>query len=824
MSDAKLQRISDMLNDHMKQLAREDQQRWLGLSRDQQMQEGAAAAMKTLAEEAARKVENAAKQALANAAAEDYVKAQMAATKGTTRSQGYVRFLESVHGSAVGIRNMAINMLKDLLDAASSTDGVGLGRSLAMKMFSLDNPAMTRDIVREVFRLADGHTGNAEAKAAARAWLDTIEALRQRFNAAGGAVGKLGYGYLSQAHDAFKVAKAGADKWAADVLPRLDRRQYLNPDGTPMTDPQMIDLLKAAHETISQEGRNKVEPGQFTGEGARSNRGSAHRVLHFRDGDAWMGYMAEYGEGSLYDAMIGHVSRMSRDIALIERMGPNPAATHRLQNDLALRADGDGTMANRSAGNTPEAYWNIVSGATGSPQNRAIATALQNARNVQTFSKITWGPLSALADIGTILQSLHYNKIPVFDYVLSYARQTTKRGRSNLVAHEIIAESLTSTLNRWTGDNMTHSLTGQVANSVMKLSLMNAWTDAARGAFSDVLMHNWSKKIGKDWLQLSEWDRYRLQRAGISEADWGVIQQAKIDPNGTPFLSAPAIRASGHADAAAVAAKWTGYITDESEFAVVNPDLATRAITTGGGMQAGTIRGETMRSVMQFKAFPIAMLTRHWRRVFETPQGLEGAPAGFGASTRAGGTVNRIAVLAALGVTTTLLGALQTQLRQVVLGKDPIDMTGEHAGKFWLKAFSAGGGAGFLGDVLLAPTDSSHGGKFSDALGTLGPIAGNFGSVIDSFQRGRKGQSPGEAINTKLGGVVQTVSNNLPGLWYTRPMYEHWFLHNAQENLNPGYLSRMQRKAQREWGQSYYWRPGEAAPDRAPDIGKAVGQ
>jgi hypothetical protein len=57
---------------------------------------------------------------------------------------------------------------------------------------------MTADIVREVFKNADGHTGNPVAKAAARAWLDTIEGLRVRFNAAGGDVGKVDYGWLPE--------------------------------------------------------------------------------------------------------------------------------------------------------------------------------------------------------------------------------------------------------------------------------------------------------------------------------------------------------------------------------------------------------------------------------------------------------------------------------------------------------------------------------------------------------------------------------------------------------------------------------------------------
>jgi hypothetical protein len=54
-------------------------------------------------------------------------------------------------------------------------------------------------------------------------------------------------------------------------------------------------------------------------------------------------------------------------------------------------------------------------------------------------------------------------------------------------------------------------------------------------------------------------------------------------------------------------------------------------------------------------------------------------------------------------------------------------------------------------------------------------------------------------------------------------MWEHWVLHNLQEAANPGYLARMQKRAQKDWNQGFYWAPGEALPDRAPDFGNAFG-
>jgi hypothetical protein len=205
-----------------------------------------------------------------------------------------------------------------------------------------------------------------------------------------------------------------------------------------------------------------------------------------------------------------------------------------------------------------------------------------------------------------------------------------------------------------------------------------------------------------------------------------------------------------------------------------------------------------MRSIAQFKSFPIAMMTRHWRRIFETPQGLEGAPTGFGAESAAGARVNQIAGLAALNVSLMLLGSVVLQIKALVQGKDPYDMT---EAKFWARAEAQGGGLGYLGDLLFKDPTEQHGGNVEQGVGAiLGPAAG------------------AEAL--------KWVNSQLPftGIWYVKGAWERAVLHDMQEAANPGYLGRVQKRAMKDWGQGYWWPTGEMAPERAPDFGRMAGQ
>ena len=55
-----------------------------------------------------------------------------------------------------------------------------------------------------------------------------------------------------------------------------------------------------------------------------------------------------------------------------------------------------------------------------------------------------------------------------------------------------------------------------------------------------------------------------------------------------------------------MAAKFIGLIADESEIAILNPDLTTRAIVSGGGRQRGTVGGEFARAVSPVQVVPLS--------------------------------------------------------------------------------------------------------------------------------------------------------------------------------------------------------------------------
>lgn len=1035
LTNAEIKGIDDRMDSTMRNLARQDPQGWMAKSKDTQVMEAAQAAMADMKAEAARKVANAQRQVLKTLETQQRI-ADLKTNMKSDQRRAVVEDLNNTHLYNDAIKKQYASGLMDLVDAASSTQGTTTGRKMLQFLFDAENPQMTKDLVSEIFANGKGGTGNAVAQAGAKAWLQTIEAMRTRFNDAGGDVGKLEYGYMPQPHDSARIRQAGPDAWAQATLDLLDRKQYVNADGIRMNDAQVIDMLRAAHETLASDGMNKQTPGQFKGPGAKANSGSKSRVLHFKDGQAYLDYNAKYGMGSMYDAMISHVGGMARNIGLVERMGPNPNQQFRLQLDLAERADGPittaaGALKNGAVG--PQAVWDVISGNSGAPASARLAEIGQHTRNVQTMGKLAGAVISSITDLSTMMVTTGYNKLPYWDLLTNTMTAGGKDAKEFANMHGMIAESLISDLNRWQGENIANTWSGRLANSTMKLSLMNAWTDTMRRGFSLTMMAGMGKLSGKKWSALTEWDRSHLARKGITEADWKVVNAAQLtDYRGQQMLTPEAIAAadiaqarpqdlqrisdsiaaqtaelsarnaadqqwirgritkfddarnamnrrvkdllatklaknekatepllqrmvllemqrdfaklqadletdfnklathdevraflnavedgasadktsvgpakkaiksalgqaetsgrnygvkkgklqrqmveienkitamdrSAHSEAnqagkeaqakaqemgaeladyikrsqerqqsrAAViqriqaeeaprlaaesqriknevTAKILGFITDESEFAVMNPDITTRAIQTWGGQQAGTGLGEFARMTMQFKSFPIAMISRHWRRIMESKSSMDGAPA----------MANKAAYTAALAVSGTILGAIAFQTKQVVQGKDPIDMT---TPKFWTRAIAQGGGAGFMGDIVLGDTTQDRSPLDSLSRLTMGP---SFGSLADAWELTKGNFDEWNAGKDTHAGAeaLRFAKGHLPyvSLWYSKAALDHLLLHSLQENLSPGYLDRQRSKAQKDWQQGYWWTPGETAPDRAPDV-SAIG-
>ncbi|MCE1001825.1 hypothetical protein [Pseudomonas sp. NMI1173_11] len=794
LKNSEAQAIEDKIRFHIRDLARTDPTKFSSMTEAQRQLAAAQAAM---ADHMAS-VDKAAQRKGLNLLAQTREianQADRAAVLGGKQPFTSALFerMRQIDNRIKGERNRAFSSIMDVIDAASP-------RFLGL----ITNKVAERDFVREVFGQA---TGNQIAAKAAKAWREQMDALRERMNAAGAMIGRLDYGWLPQPHSLVKVRQATADAWASFVMNRLDRRRYLNEDGTQMTDAQVTDFLLAAHETLRTDGLNKMTPGAGGGASRAGKFDEAHRQIHFKDADSYLEYMRDFGPTSVFEAMQGSVHAQVKDSVLIEQFGPNSSQTYRLLLDTARKKDGigNGYFSGTEFGATPDMVWNVLNGTLGVPVNARFAEFNQGIRNFMVAAKLQATLIaSVVGDLQSLAITSVYHGLPVGKTLVSAIKSVSADYRAEAARMSLGMDSITNDLVTFHTDNLSSGWTSKLANSTMKLTLLEGWTTAMRRGFSVQLMSRMAADTRSAWGADAKLQG-RLERYGITKEDWDVWQAARPeDWRGQQMLTPESIASIQGFSAKQkndAIGKLLGYIQNESEFTSILPGLMTRA-TMRQGTQSGALGGEALRHLTLFKSFGVAMFERHWARAMQIES-----------------TAGRLAYSASLFTGLLMAGAVTNQLMDIMNGRDPRNMDDP---KFWVQAMLRGGGVGIFGDIMNTGLGGDNRGGQSNLTGLLGPVYGTAADIgLTAGSVFRKNTEPADVGANML----RIGYQNTPFIrsWYTKAAFEHAVFHDMQELLSPGYLQRMKRRAKKDFGQGFWWSPGKAVPERAPNLNTAVG-
>lgn len=697
-------------------------------------------------------------------------------------------------------------------------------------------------------------SGDPVIKQAAKEIAEVFEDLRQRYNRAGGDIGKLESYAMPQSHDVYKLLRAadmietpkplqrGAKRlgrvvtrqrapsveenrqaWIRFISPLLDRDRYFDAQtGRLLNDQQFHQMLSDVFDTLITDGNTQEYGSRVAGRnGNRANRGSRHRALHFKDAESYMAYELKFGRANVMNTIVSHVNSMARDIALLESFGPNPNST---VNVLVRTADADlknaiaheGEKAafwkygdsHGALGVTMRQMWNVLNGNSDIPAGTGIvADFFQGARNLQVAGKLGGAFISSFPDIGTYFTAMAVNlRMGVFNAPFSVIRAFSREDREFAARAGMLADAAGAALCRWGDESVGSGWTSSVANLTMRLSLLEGWTNGIRGVFALNMMAATGKLAkSKTWAQLDNYDRMLLRNNGVTETDWKVFQLANLEEyKGVKMITRQSIAsitdkqlsAAGltRRDALRAETRLISHINSEAHYASLDPTLATRTAQSRGA-QKGTGSGEFWRSFMLFKSFPFDMMTRHFRRIEMLRKN--------------GYTAGAVAYFAAIFTTTTMLGALSLAAADLLAGRDVKDMTDA---KFWGNAVMKGGGLGVFGDMLYNGVfaESQYGSP--NVLNFLGPIAGTAFDTWDVAVGLYNEETSTEAKALRL------VRGNMPfvNVWYVKTVLDHAVLNDLNEFLSPGYFKRQQDRARRTQGQGYWWNPREGLPRRAP--------
>lgn len=677
------------------------------------------------------------------------------------------------------------------------------------------------DVLRELHGEA---TGNAAAKQMADAWAATAERARKMFNQAGGDIPKLEGWALPHSHDAIAVRNAagkGGDPdahfgaWFDFIRPKLDQGKMIDyTTGKPHTAFSLKAAAREAYDAITSEGWSGREVGGTYGQ-KLSRRRTDHRFFVFKDADSWVQYHEKFGSGDVFSVMMGHIDGMSRDIAALQILGPNPAATIRwmgdvVEKDLSIRASKEGraddAYESRAKGTRRalDGMYEHFTGAINAPINGRIARTFAGTRSVLQSAQLGAAALSALADIGFGRMAAKEVGIP---YRKVLARQLSLLNPRNVedqklaVRLGLIADhwsSLASAQQRYLGEVSGNEITNRLADFTMRMSGLSPWTQAGRWAFGMEFTGLLADSAGRAFNDLDPALQKTFVHAGITPNDWEVARKtAPMQHKGASFLRPEDI---GDEE---LARKFLDMIHTETEFAVPSTSLRGRTALIGEA-QPGTVQGELIRSFAMYKNFSVTLMMTHMRRSLAMPTKYE---------------KGRYAVQ--LLLSSAIMGGFALQLKEMAKGRDPRDMT---TLEFWGAATLQGGGLGIFGDFLFSQKNRYDKGLISTIAGPVFGLAADVSGLVN-----QNATAAMQGKDTKVAsGVLDLAQRYAPGgsLWYLRAGLQNLVFDELQKMVDPKAqkrLRRIEKKYKTDYGQDH-WMSRANDTMRLPDLTAAFGE
>ncbi|MDP2073340.1 hypothetical protein [Hydrogenophaga sp.] len=632
-------------------------------------------------------------------------------------------------------------------------------------------------------------------------------------------------GYITrQSHDMFKIRDAGEQAFKDYVLPRLDMQRSLR-DFEGSAD----DFLTRVYDDFAAGSHMKTQAGEVDvaafGTGANlARRESQSRVLYFKDGNAAFEYNQKFGMGTLAQSVLQGLDHAAKSAGLLKVLGTNPEQTvTRLFDEYAETLRGDPARRAKFLSKRAE-LGNLLAQVDGSvniPGNVEMARLAAFTRAWVAMAKLGGALISSVTDLANYAAEIRFGQDRSLLGGTLDAIGALTRGRAKGEQHDVLAalgvfheSTLGSVFARFDSPDLLGGKTAAAMQMFFKLNGLNWWTESLRDGYALTHANYLASNARSDWAGLPEALREMLSLYRIDAAKWELLRlaplkmadgRAYMTPDG--LVTIPAERLSAYITAQGrtvsttsvqnlrddLAGSLRAMTIDRMHHAVIEPGARTRAFMLRG-TQPGTVTGELMRFIGQFKSFPVALVQMSLgREVYGRGYDTLGQYVRSLGTGKGAGDLTQLATFIALS---TAMGYAAMAAKDLLRGKNPRPVDDPRT---WTAAMVQGGGLGLYGDFLFGKYNRMGG----SLTGTLaGPVAGALDTVADLWTRIRTGDDV-----AAVGFNAALANTPFMNLFYTRAVLDYLILYRIQEALNPGFLRRMERRVERETGQTFYLPP-----------------
>jgi hypothetical protein len=438
--------------------------------------------------------------------------------------------------------------------------------------------------------------------------------------------------FFRNTYDPSKMVKMGKELWVKrhkeliDVKGTFENTRAMDENGQ-IIDSVVDEMIGNTYDNIIQGNGPLFTKSTVSKDIDRIER-SRHMFYKYKDWKSWGLANQEYGQGDLLSAWLMDINSSGKQIGIAEIFGTQPQRMWLKMREIQVNRAPPNVFGKQKL-NQADSLFNQILGVNKGPYDPTLANVGASIRNISTMARLGKLVLRSVPDISNVggasmragmgyWGSLFDSLTHVFGLMPDESRVEISKIMSNslnvhkgTVSRHVDTAGVGNAINRWT-------------NKYFYRLGVNAWDNGNKLSAMSPIMKGYGRQSSKSFSFLNDQQQAYLRRFNISEIEWDGLRQnterGMFSTDNVKNMSDTELRklwqegdrigslSNYRSD---LYRKVFAMFDAAHEFSVLNPTAYSRMWSTFN-TRAGTLEGEAVRMIMQFKSYPI----QYMRRVF----------------------------------------------------------------------------------------------------------------------------------------------------------------------------------------------------------------
>lgn len=411
--------------------------------------------------------------------------------------------------------------------------------------------------------------------------------------------------------DQAELLKSAKSRWIQFIKSHLNLEKTF---GENLSEVEVDQRLDSIFNNITT-GKSEIFTRSVVSNDREAVERKAHLFFYWKDHESFLNYSREYGKGNLFQALIGDLNSSANRIGTAELMGDAPLSIYNDLRKIQQEKNPKGPLWYHDTDNMLKEAMQQNQTAV-SPTVGALGANIRSLGAIARLSTIVLRSLPDAAYIASFAQRWGNSYFKSLATTLSHTLDSFATEERKFIAKQfkLLADSHLGYMARFADLSNGTELIHKVTTGFFRGNLLESFDKGNRHSLMHVIAKGLYHQRNQFWENLNLATRFQLEKYGLNQNEWnllrtknqsGLFTTANVDAVTDDELKSLYGHSKPYYEMRSdLYRKVYSIFSMASDNAVLMPDNFTKAFMYHG-TRPGTIIGEALRMVMQFKGFAI---------------------------------------------------------------------------------------------------------------------------------------------------------------------------------------------------------------------------